>query len=115
MRDCGNTLAVGTMEMQSVSRRRKPLSALAYVVFFFSSRRRHTRFDCDWSSDVCSSDLLADSVRRFIRKDYDFESRRKIVASAEGWSGKVWGTFAEMGLLGLPFSPDYGGDRKSVV
>src|SRR2546430_1884024 len=24
--------------------------------FFFSSRRRHTRFDCDWSSDVCSSD-----------------------------------------------------------
>src|SRR2546427_438203 len=28
-----------------------------FVFFFFSSRRRHTRFDCDWSSDVCSSDL----------------------------------------------------------
>src|SRR2546430_10642869 len=28
-------------------------------LFFFSSRRRHTRFDCDWSSDVCSSDLYA--------------------------------------------------------
>src|SRR6266478_6717293 len=28
------------------------------VYFFFSSRRRHTRFDCDWSSDVCSSDLI---------------------------------------------------------
>src|SRR5256886_16900764 len=28
------------------------------VFFFFSSRRRHTRFDCDWSSDVCSSDLI---------------------------------------------------------
>src|SRR5260370_7186903 len=27
------------------------------LVFFFSSRRRHTRFKCDWSSDVCSSDL----------------------------------------------------------
>src|SRR2546430_4299650 len=27
------------------------------MLFFFSSRRRHTRFDCDWSSDVCSSDL----------------------------------------------------------
>src|SRR5688572_32532956 len=27
------------------------------LIFFFSSRRRHTRFDCDWSSDVCSSDL----------------------------------------------------------
>src|SRR5256886_17494054 len=30
------------------------------IFFFFSSRRRHTRFDCDWSSDVCSSDLLGD-------------------------------------------------------
>src|SRR5256886_2128406 len=29
------------------------------VFFFFSSRRRHTRFDCDWSSDVCSSDLAS--------------------------------------------------------
>src|SRR2546430_6130266 len=34
------------------------LSVQAIVFsFFFSSRRRHTRFDCDWSSDVCSSDL----------------------------------------------------------
>src|SRR3989475_354340 len=31
---------------------------LCFFFFFFSSRRRHTRFDCDWSSDVCSSDLL---------------------------------------------------------
>src|SRR2546430_11782818 len=30
--------------------------ALEQSRFFFSSRRRHTRFDCDWSSDVCSSD-----------------------------------------------------------
>src|SRR2546430_4861895 len=29
------------------------------IFFFFSSRRRHTRFDCDWSSDVCSSDLVS--------------------------------------------------------
>src|SRR4030066_506545 len=29
-----------------------------FVCFFFSSRRRHTRFKCDWSSDVCSSDLV---------------------------------------------------------
>src|SRR5256886_9716531 len=27
-----------------------------FINVFFSSRRRHTRFDCDWSSDVCSSD-----------------------------------------------------------
>src|SRR6266567_8349549 len=33
------------------------LSSLSNCFFFFSSRRRHTRFDCDWSSDVCSSDL----------------------------------------------------------
>src|SRR2546430_12769430 len=32
---------------------------LSVLFFFFSSRRRHTRFDCDWSSDVCSSDLQA--------------------------------------------------------
>src|SRR5690606_40977659 len=30
----------------------------AYHIFFFSSRRRHTRFSRDWSSDVCSSDLV---------------------------------------------------------
>src|SRR2546430_6660989 len=41
----------------------KDLYLVVYVLycifffFFFSSRRRHTRFDCDWSSDVCSSDL----------------------------------------------------------
>src|SRR5689334_25298740 len=28
-----------------------------HLSFFFSSRRRHTRWNCDWSSDVCSSDL----------------------------------------------------------
>src|SRR5260370_9728574 len=35
------------------------ISAPIIFVFFFSSRRRHTRFKCDWSSDVCSSDLKA--------------------------------------------------------
>src|SRR5205085_8460212 len=35
-------------------------------VFFFSSRRRHTRFDCDWSSDVCSSDLFAYAANKAI-------------------------------------------------
>src|SRR5256886_8936581 len=34
------------------------------MIFFFSSRRRHTRFDCDWSSDVCSSDLTGIRERR---------------------------------------------------
>src|SRR5260370_27482908 len=35
--------------------------ALFILIFFFSSRRRHTRFKCDWSSDVCSSDLTGGS------------------------------------------------------
>src|SRR5689334_15586992 len=32
---------------------------IMFIFFFFSSRRRHTRWNCDWSSDVCSSDLAA--------------------------------------------------------
>src|SRR6266480_3877893 len=32
----------------------------SFFFFFFSSRRRHTRLTCDWSSDVCSSDLPSD-------------------------------------------------------
>src|SRR5688572_32725900 len=35
-----------------------PVASVDQSFFFFSSRRRHTRFDCDWSSDVCSSDLV---------------------------------------------------------
>src|SRR5436190_17534143 len=34
------------------------LRTLLLFIFFFSSRRRHTRSLCDWSSDVCSSDLF---------------------------------------------------------
>src|SRR5260370_24907947 len=41
-------------------------SSLYFFCFFFSSRRRHTRFKCDWSSDVCSSDLPV-LVRLFSR------------------------------------------------
>src|SRR6185503_492353 len=59
--------------------------------------------------------LLADSVRRFLARDYGFEARRKIVASEEGWSPKVWDTFAAMGLTGLPFSADYGGFGGGAV
>src|SRR5690242_1723606 len=37
-----------------------------YFCFFFSSRRRHTRLTCDWSSDVCSSDLIEVMGQRLI-------------------------------------------------
>src|SRR5256885_5122700 len=33
------------------------------MLFFFSSRRRHTRLQGDWSSDVCSSDLAAETLK----------------------------------------------------
>src|SRR2546430_8542698 len=48
--------------------------AVGGVFFFFSSRRRHTRFDCDWSSDVCSSDLIP--VMRMIRMTPEELKRR---------------------------------------
>src|SRR5215204_7206378 len=38
-----------------------------FFFFFFSSRRRHTRSLCDWSSDVCSSDLTAQALEKFGR------------------------------------------------
>src|SRR5256885_11656287 len=37
---------------------------MSYFFFFFSSRRRHTRLQGDWSSDVCSSDLIANMLVR---------------------------------------------------
>src|SRR5690606_41856935 len=41
----------------------------ALLSFFFSSRRRHTRFSRDWSSDVCSSDLSTGTWRRLLVAD----------------------------------------------
>src|SRR2546430_13753435 len=46
---------------------------LHIVFFFFSSRRRHTRFDCDWSSDVCSSDLEVLELPRFPARIESFD------------------------------------------
>src|SRR5205085_5838129 len=48
--------------------------------FFFSSRRRHTRFDCDWSSDVCSSDLVPEtqSDKIFFQRE-DLLHRHKLI------------------------------------
>src|SRR5438477_3320261 len=42
-----------------------------FFFFFFSSRRRHTRLTCDWSSDVCSSDLndRVKQMRELLRRD----------------------------------------------
>src|SRR6202021_3144407 len=48
---------------------KKEMSDGRKIVFFFSSRRRHTRYWRDWSSDVCSSDLATlDNVAHFRRR-----------------------------------------------
>jgi len=57
--------------------------------------------------------LLADSVRRFLQKDYDFEKRKAILQN--GWSERVWATFAEMGLTALPLPAEHGGFGGGAV
>src|SRR5690606_41025723 len=51
----------------------------SYFLFFFSSRRRHTRFSRDWSSDVCSSDLGALSFANSIEKTESKGSDPKVI------------------------------------
>src|SRR3989475_2966326 len=52
------------------------------MFFFFSSRRRHTRFDCDWSSDVCSSDLyFADGMTDEVRGKLASLAGLQVIAS----------------------------------
>jgi pimeloyl-CoA dehydrogenase small subunit len=53
--------------------------------------------------------LLRESVDRLIQDRYGFEARRGYRAEAGGWSRTVWAQFAELGLLGLPFSEEDGG------
>ncbi|PJG55182.1 pimeloyl-CoA dehydrogenase small subunit [Bradyrhizobium forestalis] len=54
-------------------------------------------------------ELLRSSVQRLLRDRYDFETRRKIVASEGGFSREQWDAFAELGLLAAPFSENAGG------
>jgi len=53
--------------------------------------------------------LLKDSVEGLLKKDYDFDARKKYGAEPGGWSRAIWGKLAEQGLLGLPFAEDDGG------
>ncbi|MBV5268818.1 MAG: acyl-CoA dehydrogenase family protein [Afipia sp.] len=54
-------------------------------------------------------ELLRSSIQRLLRDQYDFDTRRKIVATEDGWSRKHWSAFAELGLLAAPFSEACGG------
>src|SRR5690349_22086208 len=90
------------------------LVALLAPRFFFSSRRRHTRSLRDWSSDVCSSDLVAVPAR-------GGHPRGKVEKSAPGAShfdrvaGIVPGGQRDGGHAGVGEKAEAAGDRKSVV
>src|SRR2546426_1892992 len=53
------------------------------LFFFFSSRRRHTRLQGDWSSDVCSSDLVSEFSMEIEPDRQTFPMRNRIIS---GWS-----------------------------
>src|SRR2546430_4391866 len=93
------------------------LSAYLLHRFFFSSRRRHTRFDCDWSSDVCSSDLFA-RLRHPLRMSLRFgtaELRLGLaLLVAVGCSSKARRAAAPGAVAPAP-SAAKPADRKSVV
>ena len=54
--------------------------------------------------------MVRDTVASFLQDKYDFETRRKIVASESGWRADYWKAFAEeLGILGASFSEELGG------
>jgi alkylation response protein AidB-like acyl-CoA dehydrogenase len=58
---------------------------------------------------------LQDTLRRFYARDYGFEHRRAMVKSADGFDRAAWATFAEFGILALPFPEDVGGLDGNAV
>ena len=59
--------------------------------------------------------LLKESVDRLIAGRYGFEARQRFRSEPEGWSRAMWSQFAELGLLGLPFSEADGGFGGGAV
>jgi len=59
--------------------------------------------------------LLADSVREYLAGNYSFETRQKTIASGPGFSETAWATFAEMGLMAIPFATEDGGFGGGAV
>ncbi len=53
--------------------------------------------------------MIRESLSRLIREQYDFDTRRKVIATDSGWRPEMWNQFAELGLLAAPFSEDDGG------
>ncbi|MCW5680314.1 MAG: acyl-CoA dehydrogenase family protein [Xanthobacteraceae bacterium] len=59
--------------------------------------------------------LLKDSIEGLLGDKYDFEHRKKILESADGWSREIWKQYAELGILGLPFAEEHGGINGGPV
>ena len=53
--------------------------------------------------------MLADSVEKFVMRDYGFELRQEYAASETGYSNEVWQTFCELGWTAIPFADRDGG------
>ncbi|MNF31906.1 Acyl-CoA dehydrogenase [compost metagenome] len=53
--------------------------------------------------------MLKDAVDRLVADRYGFEQRARYLGETEGWSRELWGRYAELGLLGLPFAEEDGG------
>jgi pimeloyl-CoA dehydrogenase small subunit len=53
--------------------------------------------------------LLKDSVGRLLADRYGFEARQRFMNEPAGWSRELWRSYAELGLLGLPFEEKHGG------
>jgi hypothetical protein len=62
--------------------------------------------DIQWTEE---QELLRSSLQRFLKDQYGFDARRKIVGGEEGWSRQHWQSFAELGLCAAPFSEENGG------
>jgi hypothetical protein len=60
-------------------------------------------------------DMVRDGLSRLVREQYDWETRRKAIASAAGWRPEVWAQLAELGILGMPFSEADGGFGGGAV
>jgi alkylation response protein AidB-like acyl-CoA dehydrogenase len=59
--------------------------------------------------------MLQESVGKFIAQDYDWDSRKEIVASEDGYKQAHWQLFAELGWLTVPFKEEDGGFGGSAV
>src|SRR5256885_2462723 len=70
----GKSSRMGVSRVQAGGR-----DPLCLCTFFFSSRRRHTRLQGDWSSDVCSSDLCAISGGPYIDHGEDHNGADAVV------------------------------------